>query len=541
MMIRELKHGITEASFLELLLDETICDGTLIIEKDLVREVGGVNDYLKCGRKYELVLRIAHENSVVFHTIREEGDIDTEKYLVLQDDPPELKACYGWQTDCYLVAKYSKELRESGYFNVAVSGILSQTVQESDAVTTYLEQMIGRSEVYYKIDDCTRPILIYRENDICYDVLAIFAEQFGKALERLGKQVLYFDLEKESVENVTRYMRQRFFAIIGIQSYMFSIKMEDECHYLHEYLQGLKYNFIFDHPIWLRNHLGHQLKDFCVLTEDSNYVNYIRKHYKYDAVLFPPAGIRCVDNAEEDRRIYDLTFVGTYSDYRNQLHAIHAMERKKRFLANHLIRVMRRNTDLSSEEAFDKVLEERELQLSEKDYLQLFYEMRKVIYCVTQYYREEVLCALLKKNIRIDAYGDSWNECYLTKYPNLICHPNVTVAESLEIFRQSKLSLNIMSWHKAGFTERMANIMLAGAVLVTDDTAYLYGRYDETDMLIFRLEEREYLAERIQHLLENEEHRYKIAEKGRKRAEREHTWQKRAEEFLEIRKHRILS
>ena len=56
------------------------------------------------------------------------------------------------------------------------------------------------------------------------------------------------------------------------------------------------------------------------------------------------------------------------------------------------------------------------------------------------------------------------------------------------IWQQSKLSLNIMSWHKAGFTERMANIMLAGAVLVTDDTRYLEGRYENgKDLVSFGL------------------------------------------------------
>lgn len=41
-------------------------------------------------------------------------------------------------------------------------------------------------------------------------------------------------------------------------------------------------------------------------------------------------------------------------------------------------------------------------------------------------------------------------------------HPNVTVVESLKIWKQPKLSLNVMLWHKGGYAERMANIVLAG-------------------------------------------------------------------------------
>lgn len=89
---------------------------------------------------------------------------------------------------------------------------------------------------------------------------------------------------------------------------------------------------------------------------------------------------------------------------------------------------------------------------------------------------------------------------------------------------KSKLSLNIMSWHKGGFTERMANIMLAGAVLVTDDTTYLMGKYTDEDLLTFSLEEREKLSDKIKYLLDYEEYRKKIAQNGKQKTLLQHTW-----------------
>ena len=94
--------------------------------------------------------------------------------------------------------------------------------------------------------------------------------------------------------------------------------------------------------------------------------------------------------------------------------------------------------------------------------------------------------------------------------------------------------MNIMSWHKAGFTERMANIMLAGAVLVTDDSTYLRGRYDENDMLIFKLDQCEKLPQRIAELLADDEKQRCIAQNGKKKTRCAHTWGKRAQEFLEL-------
>ena len=393
--------------------------------------------------------------------------------------------------------------------------------------------MLSRKEAFFRIDDMTKPILIYKGDDICHNVLTAFAEQFGEALERAGRQVIYFDVSKEALGNVTRYMYRRFCAIIGMQSYMFTIKIDDEDTYLHEYIYGPKYNFTFDQPIWIKDYFLHKLEDFHVLTQDINYVTFVRRHFCHDAVLFPPAGIESTVEILSERK-YDLTFIGTYNDYWDQVLVIHGMEREKRFFANHLLRIMRQNTGLDSEVAFDRVVAERELNLSEEEYLDLFYEMRRVFYCVTHYYKDRVIRALLDGGLKVDVFGDGWRNGRIQGYENLICHPDITVEESLEVWGQSKLSLNIMSWHKAGFTERMANIMLAGAVLVTDYTSYLDGKYDARDMLIFQLQERHKLPQQIKNLLENTSLRQSIAESGRIKTRQAHTWDRRAQEFFQV-------
>ena len=80
----------------------------------------------------------------------------------------------------------------------------------------------------------------------------------------------------------------------------------------------------------------------------------------------------------------------------------------------------------------------------------------------------------------------------------------------------------------------MANIMLAGAVLVTDDTTYLMGKYTDEDLLTFSLEEREKLPDKIKYLFDHEEYRKIIAQNGKQKTLLLHTWDKRAEQFLDI-------
>ena len=259
-MKKVIETQTTGIDAIELLMDETLCEGRIVIPKMMVKQAGGVNQKLKAGKKYELMMRIAEMFPIELIETNENAVADNS--IILEDDTPEKKQDYGWKTDCYIASKYAEELQKRNLFDVVIQTILEDgNVRKNYNETVYfLELMLKKSEEYYRIDDMTKPILIYKGDDICHNVLTVFAEEFGNALEQMGKNVIYFDMAKEPIGNVTRYMNQHFCAIIGVQSYMFSIKLSDEKHYIHEYIYGPKFNFIFDHPIWLKNHLNHHLQ-----------------------------------------------------------------------------------------------------------------------------------------------------------------------------------------------------------------------------------------------------------------------------------------
>lgn len=328
-MARVLKHAKDGVTWLELLLDETICEGPIWIERAMVVQAGGVNAYLSAKKKYELLIRIAIESPVIFV----DEPLDTEIDYIRLDDEKNGSVEEGWKTDCYLIGRYSVELQNDGIFDGVITAVLSeaQIAGRGTEPMTFLEHMIRKDAEYWKLAEGSCDILMYKGDDVCHNVLNIFAEQFGRALSRAGKKVKYFDCEKQDIGELTLYMNQHFQAVIGVQSYLFSVKMKDEVNYLHEYIYGPKYNFIFDHPVWMRTHLKQQYPDFYVLTHDMNYVNFIEKYFHHNAILFPPAGMMS-DDIQEKERIYDLTFVGTYGDYWNEVLLIHQMERKNVFL-----------------------------------------------------------------------------------------------------------------------------------------------------------------------------------------------------------------
>lgn len=536
--IRVLEYGVSDSEkFFEILLEEKYLDSEISVPKALLKSVGGVNDKLRAKQNYELLLRITAGNQVEISEQEEAYESADETGNVLLEFAEARDVFENLRTDCYVAGKYKKELMDAKCFEPAIESILQAAEQAGvgQEIVPWLEQMIGQGEAYYKIDDATRPILIYKGSDICHNVLNVFAEKFGEALEQAGCPVEYYTIKDDDVADISRLVGKRYRAVVGMQTYAFTIRMKDG-EWLHNLIGGKKYNVIFDHPVWLKPHLEHRVKDFCVLTHDLNYVNYIKRYYGKQAALLPPAGIRQEEvNCTGKGRIYDLTFVGTYGDFMNEARLIHQMERKWRFLANRFLLKMRQNPNFPAEKALELVMIEQGEHWEDEEFLTNHYKLRRVVYCVMHYYRYRIVKAILDAGIRLDVFGDSWRKCPLAGYKNLICHPDVTVEESITIWRQSRLSLNVMSWHKAGFTERIANIMLAGAVVVTDQSDYLKAHFqDGREMITFDLEKIDELAERIRGLLLDEKECQAVAEQGYKVACEHHIWRVRADEFLKI-------
>lgn len=516
-------------SFLSLLLDETLCAEALWLPEAWIQEAGGVNTKLGAKRKYELLLRIAEKHGFGIGTTEKE-----QQGYVFFEEEAEMPA-EALKTDCYIIGKYASVLQQSGYFEAAITGLLEQAGMlglENETIS-YLEKMLRHDREYDLLEEAVSPVLIYKGTEVCNNVLNVFAEQLGNALEQKGIPVVYFDGEKDSLDVLAGYMGRHFKAVIGIQTYLFQVKLADEVTYLHEKIKGPKLHLILDHPIWLKQQLQHNYPDFYVLSHDRNYVRFIENNYGKTAVHFPIPGIENKNLPCEKK--YDFTFVGSMGNYKEQLQVIREMAKPDRYLANRMILMMRKETNLSAEQAFEKAFLSCEASFTGEDKTEVFYRIRKVIYLVMDYHRCQILKTILDSGIKLDVFGDFWKDSLLGDHPNLVCHPSVSVEESLAIFAQSKLSLNVMSWHKDGYTERIANIMLGKAVLVTDETTYLTEHYqNQKELLMFSLDKLEELPEQIKQILGDELLQKQMAEAGYQKTKEWHTWEKRAEELTDF-------
>lgn len=528
-------------TFTELLLDDQWADGQIHCPEHLYAEIGCINPKLTAKQNYDFLLRAIQKYPVMaVGTASADVSPATAAGSPLADNSPEMQGDWdSFRTDCYIAGKYQQELFSSGLFNTVMEALLADAsrLPDPDSAVAWLEKMIFREKEYYEIDDAVRPILIYRGADTCYNTLNQFADELAAALRRCRQAVEVFDLEKEGNPALTKYIGSRFKAIIGIQTYAFSILMQDNKTNLHDLIHGPKYNLILDHPAWLKEHIENGPENYYLLTHDRNYCAFAKRYYKNikDCIYFPPAGILPEKPAKEEKQ-FDITFVGSYHNYRDRLAIIYAYGRPYRFLAARFLLRMRQHPNESAEQSLRSVLELYNITLEDDDFLDLFYELRQACFCIMLYYREKIIKTLLEAGIEIHVYSDSWQKSPFAGHPCLHCHPAVNIKESLHAIQLSRISLNIMSWHKDGLTERVLNSMLCKSAVLSDRSSILEEIFtDNEDIVLFDLEQIHLLPKRVKDLLADERQLERIADNGyRKTIGEWHLWSYRAIQFLSV-------
>lgn len=518
-----------EVSLQEILLDETVLDGDIYVLEEAVCESGGINSRIAEKKNYELVLRIAEKYRVVCSSSCPGKAYRKLPGTVIDNQEEAIK------TDCYLIGRYKSKLLEWGYFDDAVTGVLqeAENIGKYQEIIGFLEKMITSGSDYQFYYEGSQPILIYTGADICYSVLDTFAHKLGEALSRRGQKVIYFNQQDTDFREIAAYRGQVFKAVIGIQTYMFDARMQDGT-FAHDAIGGRKYNFLFDHPIWFRNHLNRHMGDLCMLTVDRNYAEFAEEVYDVKARFFPPAG-SSIDISGVKKK-YGISFLGSYGGGQNEClkELLEKNHREKRILY-YFIKYMRQDFSLTPERALEQAMRVCGENTDRETYVTLLEKNRGIIYDMAYGYRKKIIRELLRAGLEIHVFGETWEHCPLRRYPNLILHQEVIGDDSLLVYAQSEISLNFMTWHKDAFTERIANAMLQKSVVVSDRTKYLEENFkDGEDIILFDLQDYRKLPERINALLQQTEKMKEIAENGYRKAKEYHTWDVRAGHLLSM-------
>jgi spore maturation protein CgeB len=130
-------------------------------------------------------------------------------------------------------------------------------------------------------------------------------------------------------------------------------------------------------------------------------------------------------------------------------------------------------------------------------------------------------------------YSDGWPS-YARHFHQATFQSPVSFTQSMELLKRSKICLNSVPSFKNGTHVRVFSSLSAGAVPVTGDNLYWQEHFkDGEQIILYQHGEWEDLNQKIDHLLQNQQHRHHIAQAGREQFLKSHTWDARVSLFLQ--------
>ncbi len=490
----------------------------LVVKKSLLEWTGSFHETLREFNTYEFLCRAAAETMVYGIPCVEDENIEMK-----QEEKVRAARTLAYIARLHMVRLQAKGVLEDVFLRLINHAEKLGCDQEFNDV---MGIMLDSFAEFEKLARNTAPYLIFVGDDTCYSVPKRFATVLSDKLAELGQAVVTTDGrhgEWQTGEDSNIAIPPILKGVVGCQM---KILERD----IFRRMACPKYQFWFDNPIYFNDMFFDLPKEYYILSQDADYADYIKRYYGTEnAIQFPPAGEDAGYAGNQDRP-YDVVFIGSY---RNQWDVDAFTEEERNFYE-----YMKSHPDVNFEIGYRQYLKENVPYEYEEDAIRTGLEsVKNACRAVTSYYRDVVIETLIAAGVNVHVYGDSWQGFHSEHEAFLFRHPEVSVEESLEVLGHAKIGLNIMTWHKAGMTERIANIMLSGAVCVSDESSYLRENYsDGEELMLFRLSEISLLPQKVLELLRNEDLRRQMAVKAYERARKEHTWRKRAEEFLALNK-----
>jgi len=498
---------------------EKVCG--IAFSRKWIQECGGLNAQLPTENFFEFLCRLVRVSGSC-EVIMPEQIFDT--YTNDEKSADAMAFIYAYIMRHHLNFLHKLKLTDIVFPEVCA---LMQQKDCFNQFQQYTNFFLTNEWEYERIAGYTAPFIILRGDDTCGGVLQQFADDLTKALIANDQAVIEIG-EKDSDYDKLQGIVSK--GVVGFQAAALEIDFFQKIH-------GPKFQFWFDNPLRFNGILRNLSEDNYILCQDADHAELIRKYYHTpNAIQFPPGGMEVTGkpafHMQEDRP-YDVIFMGRY--FADDFDGL-TTEQKEfyEYMLSHPL--------LTFEQGFFNLNGGVET-CAEDVFIERMMELKPACRAVIGHFRNEVITAVLHAGITIHVYGETWNEL-LQLYPEyagrLCIHPEVSMKDSLEEFRKAKIGLNIMSWYKSGMTERIANIMLSGAVCLSDETTYLKEHSVAGEEIeLYSVNGIDKLPEQIYALLQDDTKRQKIALRGYRKAVEEFSWNARARQLIRLSERRM--
>ena len=367
-----------------------------------------------------------------------------------------------------------------------------------------------------------------------YDAMRIYIDEYARSLEAEDINTVIIDAKEDNFTD-----ELICYASSGEIEWVFTcngITLEDEFYNnIYNQYHIKKCTFLYDHPIYHSQRLSCADKNTVVFCCDRKHVKFIEQYYNnIGLVKFLPLSGSYKENClpYEERNI-DVLFTGTYGDKSRTLEALKSLPEVYYKIALKLIEMMIEEPQLTIEDALNIALDEYNFDRTDQEFHTILIILNNVDKYVREYFREKLIKTVIENDIILNVHGNGWANFPSIKSNNLVIR-NGYGEEALRSLLQTKISLNIMPWFRAGFQERIASAMLSGAISLTDTSEYIQDNFiSGNNIVIYSLKDLYSLPNLINDLLTSPEKAASIAKNGYSEARDKHTWHHRIKAVLE--------
>lgn len=376
------------------------------------------------------------------------------------------------------------------------------------------------------------------------ETLEFFSKEMGKAFEKMGLQVFYYDLDEgeKSLLKLEKFVEkgESFVISFNFNGLRGEEELYNEDGKLFWKVKGIPcVNIMVDHPFYyaeslekVRSELGWDL--YYQISIDRDHKKYLERFYpQIDKICFMPLAGTGLGKSLNNERKYDVVFTGNYTPPKHFEKYIERVNEEYTAFYKEIIEYLICNPETTMENAFEKFLLREMPELTNEELVKCMENMIFIDLYVRFYYRGEVVKKLIENGIEVHVFGSNW-EFLETKNKDLLHIEGIADSrECLVAMTKAKIALNVMPWFKEGAHDRVFNGMLNGAVVLTDKSGYLCKELARGEVSFYSLEHLEELPGKVKELLENEEKQCSMRECAYLFAKKSHTWENRAQFIYE--------
>lgn len=194
------------------------------------------------------------------------------------------------------------------------------------------------------------------------------------------------------------------------------------------------------------------------------------------------------------------------------------------------------DSSLTIEKALFDTLEQFGWSVSEEMLKTMLRCSEAIDWTIRTYQRETVINTLAESGMELYLLGKGWKDYSGIRHSNVhIVDGWVDYRRTLEITAETRISLNVMPWFKAGTHDRIFNAILQRSVPLTDSSAWLAENFtDGVDIAYYDLKKLDQLPAIVQHLLTDVPYAEAIIQKGYEKVVHNLTWSNCAEWIISV-------